>query len=69
MVTTSNPETSNEGITIFEHSQPYIKTLLHCYGFEQLKVLKFLVWHGRDDDDDLFDAYVAQGQSKKLKKR
>ena len=53
-------EMSSEGVTVFMHSNRYIEELLQGYGFDKLKELKFLVWSGQEDSDDLFYAYVAQ---------
>ncbi|MBL7073981.1 class I SAM-dependent methyltransferase [candidate division KSB1 bacterium] len=53
-------EMSREGITIFMHRDRYIEKLLQGSGFDKLKMLKFLVWSGQEDIDDLYYAYVAQ---------
>lgn len=51
---------SKERSFAFMHSNNYIEKLMQKYCFEKLKKMKFLVWSGKDDIDNLFYAYVAQ---------
>ncbi|OEU62804.1 MAG: hypothetical protein BBJ57_00075 [Desulfobacterales bacterium PC51MH44] len=53
-------ERLRNGVPEFMHGNRYIQKLLQDSGFNRLKVLKFLVWSGQEDDDDLYHAYVTQ---------
>ena len=53
-------EDTGSEITIYRHSADYLDTLLTATGFTRLKLVKFLVWSGRGDQDNLFHACVAR---------
>jgi predicted TPR repeat methyltransferase len=49
------------GVSIYAHSDRYIREALHCIGFELLKTQKILTSSGEEVTDDLlFEVVVAR---------